>query len=91
MSTNYFSWIQDEQKRTWLEDFYEALDSCNGWTALKQYSIDSEEMISVHATIDMLLQADHDDESYNWTCSEMQYIAKKGIKSWIKSRKTTLG
>ena len=91
MSDNYFSWIQDEQKIAWLEDFYDALDSCNGWPVLKNYSIDSPEMETIHSSLDMLLQADHDDESYNWTCNEMQYISKKGIKSWINSRKKLLG
>ena len=90
MYDDHFSWIQDEQKRTWLEDFYEAIDCCNAWKAFANAKIDSPEMEKALIDINLSIQVDHSAESYMWTLKELHYIAIYGIESWCDSRKPLL-
>lgn len=87
---NYFSWICDEDKRIWLEDFYDAIDICDGWPILKKYKSDSPEMNQILNDINISIQVDHSDESYKWTLNEMVYIAKYGMEKWIDTQNNIL-
>ena len=90
MCDDYFSWIEDEQKRTWLEDFYDAIDCCNGWNAFANAKIDTPQMEKALIDINLSILVDHSDESYMWTLKEMHYIALNSIEDWIVSRKPLL-
>jgi len=90
INDDYFSWIQDEQIRTWLEDFYEAIDCCDAWKAFANAKIDSPEMEKVLIDINLMIRVDHSGASYMWTLKELHYIATHGIDAWMVSRKTTI-
>lgn len=88
---DHFSWIKDEQKRTWIEDFYDAIECTYQWNDISNSALNSKEMEIALIDVNMLIDVDHTPESYNWTLREMKYIADYGIEKWIISRQDSLG
>ncbi len=78
--------IKDIERRTWIEDFYNAVEICDGWDELKKdyvniYDADILKDINLNLEVNY-----YSIQSYDWTLQNIIYIAKFGMKSWLRFR-----